>query len=78
MKKEIINGVITILFMSVITILSILMISLCAYGWKWQSHVAMQGITYTYIVTGLAGGLLQGLLFRRTATNKIGILRALL
>ena len=70
MKKEIINGIITILFMCVITVLSILVISLCAFRWKWQAAVAMQGITGTYIITGLAGGLLHGRLLRGPSIKK--------
>ena len=77
MKKELINGVITIFFMCVITILSIFIVSLCAFRWKWQADVAMQGITGIYIITGLAGGLLHGYLLRRRTMKKIGILKAL-
>ena len=60
MKKEIINVVITLLFMSVITILFLVMISFSAYTFKWQSDTAMQGITFTYIFSGLSGGVLFG------------------
>lgn len=77
MKKELLNGVITILFMCVITILSIFVVSLCAFHWKWQADVAMQGITGTYIITGLSGGLLYGWLLRGRCIKKIGILKAL-
>lgn len=77
MKKEIINGVITIFFMCVITVLSIFVISMCAFRWKWQADAAMQGITCTYIISGLAGGLLWGRFFRVGTMKKMGILRAL-
>lgn len=76
MKKEIINGIITILFMCVITILSIFVVSLCAFRWKWQSDVVMWGITGTYIISGLAGGLLHGRLLYGRVLKRIGILRA--
>ena len=77
MKKELINGVITLLFMCVITILCIFVISLCAFQWKWQADVAMQSITGTYILTGLAGGLFHGRLLCSRTIKKTGILRAL-
>ena len=77
MKKEIINGVITILGMCVITILSIFVVSLCAFRWKWQADLAMQGITATYIISGLAGGLIRGTLLRRGNVKGTGILKAL-
>lgn len=77
MKKELINGVITILFMCVITIFFIFAVSLCAFRWKWQADVAMQGITGTYIITGLSGGLLHGRLLRSRSIKKMRILKAL-
>ena len=77
MKKEIINGVITIISMCVITILSILVVSMCAYWWKWQADEARNGIMATYILSGLAGGLIQGGLLRKGRTKRTGILKAL-
>lgn len=65
MKKEIKNAVITLLVMSVITILFLYVISFCTFTYKWKSPVAMQGITFTYIFTGLSGGLLYGWLSRK-------------
>ncbi len=60
MKKEMINAIITLLVMSVKTNLFLLLVSFWTYRFKWQAGMAMQGITYTYIVTGLLGGLTYG------------------
>jgi putative membrane protein (TIGR04086 family) len=60
MKKEMINIVITLIFMSVVTVLFLVIISFFAYQFKWQSSLAMYGITFTYISSGLMGGLLFG------------------
>ena len=60
MKKEMIHVVITLIFMSVITILFLVIISFLAYKLKWQSSMAMYGITFTYILSGLLGGILFG------------------
>lgn len=78
MKKEIKNAVITLLAMSVVTILLLVIISFSAFALKWQSKMAMQGITFTYIFTGLLGGMLHGCLNRRTMVRTIGLGRALL
>jgi hypothetical protein len=77
MKKEIINGIITVVFMCVITLLSILVVSMCTFWWKWQADMAMKGITATYIISGLAGGLMEGCLLRRGRIKRTGILKAL-
>ena len=81
MKKEIKNAVITILFMSVITVLSLVVVSVCAFKLKWKSELVMQGITVTYIVTGLTGGLLFGRLSHRDFSirnKRVGVLRSFL
>lgn len=53
MKKYIIP----ILIMSVVSILMLLAVSVLAYIYKWQADKALIGITGTYILAGLAGGL---------------------
>lgn len=48
--------------MFLISALSLLVVSLLTYRFKWQAPQAMVGITVTYILTGAFGGLLQGCL----------------
>ncbi len=70
MKKEIKNAVITLLVMSAVTLLLLVLLSILAFVLKWQSKMAMQGITFTYISTGLLGGMLRGGLSRRGPVDK--------
>ena len=77
MKKEIINGIITIVSMCVVTLLSLLVVSMCAFWWKWQADAARNGIMATYILSGLAGGLMEGCLLRKGRVKRTGILKAL-
>ncbi len=48
--------------MFLVSVLSLLIVSLLTYWFKWYAPQAMLGITVTYILTGLFGGLLQGCL----------------
>lgn len=48
---------ISLLIMCVLAILMLLAVSVLAYIYKWQADKALAGITSTYILTGLIGGL---------------------
>ena len=47
----------SILLMICISIMSLILLSILTYLFKWQAPQAMLGIIVTYILTGLAGGL---------------------
>lgn len=49
--------IIPIVIMSVVSIFMLLAVSVLAYIYKWQADKALIGITGTYILAGLAGGL---------------------
>lgn len=57
--RKIRNLIITIIIMSIVSIISLLAVSVLAYQYKWQADKALIGITVTYIITGLVGGLTQ-------------------
>jgi len=48
--------IVTICIMIIAAIVSLLVVSVLTYLFKWQSDKAMAGIVITYILSGLAGG----------------------
>ena len=49
--------VICVMTMSAASLLSLLILSVLTYVFKWKADVVMIGIIATYIIAGLAGGL---------------------
>lgn len=57
--RKIRNILIAIIIMFITSALSLLIVSMLSYTYKWQADKALIGITITYIVTGFIGGLMQ-------------------
>ncbi len=60
------NYIITILIMAIVSLLCLVILSIFTYNYKWQADKALIGITYTYILTGLVGGLSQKILCKES------------
>lgn len=48
--------VVAIVVMAVVSVISLLIVSVCSYNFKWYADRALIGITITYILAGLFGG----------------------
>ena len=53
------NSIIAIIIMVIVSVLSLFVVSMLSYTYKWQADKALIGITLTYIMTGFIGGLLK-------------------
>ncbi len=62
--KTIRNLIITIIIMTLISLLSLFIVSVLSYMYKWQADKALIGITITYIVTGFIGGVSQKIIIK--------------
>lgn len=63
MNKTVLRSLLLpLIAMFLVSALSLLIVSLLTYWFKWYAPQAMLGITVTYILTGVFGGLLQGCL----------------
>ena len=56
---SIVSYVISILLMALLSLISLLLLSILTYLFKWQAPEAMMGIILTYILAGFGGGLLS-------------------
>lgn len=61
-RNTIKNLFISLVVMALASVLILFAVSALTYLFKWQAPQAMIGITLTYILTGLAGGVLLGIL----------------
>lgn len=59
-KKAIKPLIVSLLAMGLTTLVVLFIVSLLTYAFKWQAPQAMIGITLTYILTGVFGGILHG------------------
>lgn len=66
--RKIRNLIIIIIIMSCISILSLGILSVLSYIYKWQADKALVGITFTYILAGFVGGLGQKIINREEKT----------
>lgn len=66
--KTIRNQIITIIIMTLISLVSLLIVSVLSYMYKWQADKALIGITITYIVTGFIGGVTQKVINKEQRT----------
>ena len=73
MKREFRFFLEALMVMGVVTILLLISVSSLTYYLGWRADKAMQGITYTYILTGLSGGIWFG-----CRSKKRGLAKALL
>ena len=60
--KKVRNLAITIIIMFFVSAVSLFIVSILSYLYKWQADKALIGITVTYIFAGFAGGFTQRLL----------------
>ncbi|MGN1157832.1 MAG: TIGR04086 family membrane protein [Agathobacter sp.] len=58
--KNIKHILLSILVMMLTSLVTLCLLSLLIYLFKWQAPLAMKGITLTYILSGLSGGILYG------------------
>lgn len=62
-NKDTIKSFLLSLFtMGIVSVLGLLLLSALTYLYKWQASQAMIGITLTYIITGILGGVVYGVL----------------
>lgn len=62
-NKDTIKSFLLSLFtMGMVSVLSLLLLSALTYIYKWQASQAMAGIILTYIVAGILGGVVYGVL----------------
>ena len=52
--------IVSLFFMGLISTLLLFIIGSFAYILKWQADMAMLFITFVYILTGIAGGMIYG------------------
>ncbi len=62
--RKIRTGIITIIIMSIVSILSLIIVSMLSYTYKWQADKALIGITIVYILAGFVGGFSHKLMDR--------------
>lgn len=60
--KNIRNSLLSILAMGLMSVISLWLLGLLTYFFQWQAPQAMTGITLVYILSGLTGGVLLGIL----------------
>ena len=63
--KKIRDLCVTLVVMFLISLISLLVVTLLSYNYKWQADKAMVGITVTYILVGFSGGLVQRFLDKK-------------
>lgn len=62
LMKKIRNLILSIIIMLMVSMVSIVVLSILSYLYKWQADKALVGITITYILAGLIGGMAQKIL----------------
>ena len=59
------NILLYLILMGIVSFASLLLLGVLTYTLTWKAPQAMIGITLTYILSGLAGGILSGVLDRK-------------
>ena len=67
-KNTIKSIILSLIIMGIVSIVTLVVLGALTYTLKWQAPEAMVGITFTYIISGLVGGMMQGVLNRRVAS----------
>ena len=67
-KNTIKSIILSLIIMGIVSIVTLVVLGVLTYTLKWQAPEAMVGITFTYIISGLVGGMMQGVLNRRVAS----------
>lgn len=67
-KNTIKSIILSLIIMGIVSIVTLVVLGVLTYTLKWKAPEAMMGITFTYIISGLVGGMMQGLLNRRAGS----------
>lgn len=68
-KNTIKTILLSLTVMGIVSIVTLVVLGVLTYILKWQASEAMAGIIFAYIISGLVGGMMQGILNRRAAFN---------